>query len=76
MARGSSLVAYAITRLFIAIPMLLILLTFVFVILRILPGDPVLALWSGRPPPPSSSARLPLARRAAKELMDAVVVKP
>jgi len=32
--------------------MLLFLLTFVFVILRILPGDPVLALWGGRNPPP------------------------
>ena len=36
----------------IAIPMLLFLLTFVFFILRVLPGDPVLALWGGRNPPP------------------------
>src|SRR3990170_6011756 len=52
MARGTSLAAYALTRLLIAVPMLLTLLTFVFIILRILPGDPVLALWGGRPPPP------------------------
>jgi peptide/nickel transport system permease protein len=32
--------------------MLLILLTAVFFILRVLPGDPVLALWGGREPPP------------------------
>src|SRR2546422_10493141 len=36
----------------IAAPMLFILLTFVFIILRVLPGDPVLALWGGRNPPP------------------------
>ena len=52
MARGSSLLAFIITRLLLAVPMLLFLLTFVFVILRILPGDPVLALWGGRNPPP------------------------
>jgi len=33
--------------------MLLILLTMVFFVLRVLPGDPVLALWHGREPPPS-----------------------
>jgi len=32
--------------------MLLILLTTVFIILRILPGDPVIALWGGKTPPP------------------------
>jgi len=52
MARGTSLLAFILTRLLIAVPMLLLLLTFVFVILRILPGDPVLALWGGRNPPP------------------------
>ena len=51
MARGTSLVAYAVTRLLIAVPMLLVLLTFVFIVLRVLPGDPVLALWGGRTPP-------------------------
>ncbi len=51
MARGHSLLAYTLTRIVLAIPMLLILLTAVFFILRILPGDPVLALWGGRTPP-------------------------
>jgi len=54
MARDGSLFAYILTRMFLAIPMLLILLTAVFVILRVLPGDPVLALWGGRSPPPSA----------------------
>jgi len=53
MARGHSLLAYTVTRILLALPMLLILLTAVFVILRILPGDPVLALWGGRTPPAS-----------------------
>lgn len=51
MARGRSLLAYVFARIGLAIPMLLILLTAVFIILRILPGDPVLALWGGRTPP-------------------------
>ncbi len=54
MARGSTLLAYAVTRIVLAIPMLLILLTAVFVVLRILPGDPILALWGGRNPPQSA----------------------
>src|SRR6266571_4855984 len=52
MAGSHSLAAYGVTRLLLAIPMLLILLTAVFLILRVLPGDPVLALWGGRTPPP------------------------
>src|SRR5213593_1315910 len=51
MARGRSLVAYALTRAALALPMLLILLTAIFLILRVLPGDPVLALWGGHTPP-------------------------
>ncbi len=54
MARGRSLLAYAVTRAALAVPMLLILLTTVFIILRILPGDPILALWGGRTPPQSA----------------------
>ncbi|HEY7587893.1 MAG TPA: ABC transporter permease [Thermoplasmata archaeon] len=53
MARGHSLLAYAVTRILLAVPMLFILLTALFLILRILPGDPVLALWGGRTPPAS-----------------------
>jgi len=51
MARGQSLLAYAITRAALALPMLLILLTAVFFVLRVLPGDPILALWGSRNPP-------------------------
>jgi len=54
MARDGSLLAYVLTRILLAVPMLLILLTAVFIILRILPGDPVLALWGGRTPPQSA----------------------
>ena len=54
MARGTSLLSFVVARILLAVPMLLILLTAVFVILRILPGDPVLALWGGRYPPQST----------------------
>jgi len=53
MAQGRSLVAYTLTRMALAAPMLLILLTALFFILRVLPGDPVLALWGGHTPPPA-----------------------
>ena len=53
MVRGASLVAYAVTRLTLALPMLFVLLTMLFLVLRVLPGDPVLALWGGRNPPES-----------------------
>ncbi|HKZ99572.1 MAG TPA: ABC transporter permease [Thermoplasmata archaeon] len=52
MARGRSLLSYVIARIVLAFPMLFILLTAVFLILRVLPGDPVLALWGGRAPSP------------------------
>src|SRR3972149_3310422 len=51
MARGQSLLAYAITRAALALPMFLILPTAVFFVLRVLPGDPILALWGSRTPP-------------------------
>ncbi|RLE70586.1 MAG: ABC transporter permease [Thermoprotei archaeon] len=40
----ASLKVYIVSRLILSIPMIFILLTVVFVILRILPGDPVLAI--------------------------------
>src|SRR3990172_1970315 len=52
MARGTSLAAYALPRLLIAVPLLLTLLPFVFITFRIPPGAAVLALGGGRPPPP------------------------
>ncbi len=61
MAGGRSLAAYIVARILLAIPMLIILLTAVFLILRILPGDPILALWGGHTPP---QAVLDEARRA------------
>jgi peptide/nickel transport system permease protein len=43
--RGGSLRAYVLTRLALTIPMIVILLTFVFVILRVAPGDPIEAAY-------------------------------
>jgi len=54
MARGSSLLGYVLARMLLAVPMLLILLTAAFIVLRVLPGDPILALWGGRNPPQSA----------------------
>ncbi len=51
MARASPLLLYVITRALLAIPMLIILLTMVFVILRLIPGDPIQALFGGRGTP-------------------------
>jgi peptide/nickel transport system permease protein len=50
MKRTSSLRAYLVTRLLLAIPMLLILLTVVFLLMRVAPGDPVSAALGGRLP--------------------------
>lgn len=44
------LLHYIITRLFLTIPMLLILLTIVFVVIRVMPGDPVSAMLGGHAP--------------------------
>jgi peptide/nickel transport system permease protein len=45
-----NLARYIITRLFLTIPMVFILLTIVFVVLRVMPGDPVSALLGGHAP--------------------------
>jgi len=45
-----SLKSYIITRIILAIPMILILLIMIFFILRIIPGDPVLAILGGKAP--------------------------
>jgi len=47
----SSIKYYVITRVFLAIPMMLILLTIVFIVLRIMPGDPVTAMLGPKAPP-------------------------
>jgi peptide/nickel transport system permease protein len=44
----SGLGKYIVTRLAVTVPMILVLLTFVFFLLRIMPGDPVLAMLGGR----------------------------
>jgi len=52
MARSSgSLGAYALSRLLLIVPMLLILLTMVFLLMRVAPGDPVQSAVGGRLPP-------------------------
>jgi peptide/nickel transport system permease protein len=51
MPKRGSLLAYGITRIILALPMLLILLSVVFAVLRIIPGNPVYALYGGRAPP-------------------------
>ena len=45
-----NLIRYIITRAFLTIPMLFILLTIVFVVVRIMPGDPVSAMLGGHAP--------------------------
>lgn len=45
-----NLTRYIITRLFLTIPMVLILLSIVFVVLRVMPGDPVSSLLGGHAP--------------------------
>ena len=44
------LLQYIITRIFLTIPMLFILLTIVFAVIRIMPGDPVSAMLGGHAP--------------------------
>ncbi|HTG46138.1 MAG TPA: ABC transporter permease [Actinomycetota bacterium] len=50
MKRSSSLRGYVITRTLLAIPMLLILLTVVFLLMRVAPGDPISAALGGKLP--------------------------
>ncbi|RLG04235.1 MAG: ABC transporter permease [Thaumarchaeota archaeon] len=47
----SSLRVYIVTRILAAIPMVFILLTIVFVVMRVLPGDPVAAIVGTKAPP-------------------------
>jgi peptide/nickel transport system permease protein len=48
---GTSLRAYLITRLLLVIPMVFILLTMVFLLMRVAPGDPISASLGGHVPP-------------------------
>ncbi len=49
--RGTSLRTYLITRLALVIPMVFILLTLVFLLLRVAPGNPIQAALGGHAPP-------------------------
>ena len=44
------LLSYIITRLLLAIPMIFIMLTVIFIVLRVMPGDPVSAMLGGHAP--------------------------
>jgi peptide/nickel transport system permease protein len=48
--QGTSLRRYAITRLVLVIPMVFVLLTMVFVLMRVAPGDPISVALGGRVP--------------------------
>ncbi len=49
--QGSSLKRYAITRIALVVPMVFILLTLVFLLMRVAPGNPVSASLGGHAPP-------------------------
>jgi peptide/nickel transport system permease protein len=49
-AKGTSLRQYALTRLALVVPMILIVLTLVFLLMRVAPGDPISAALGGRVP--------------------------
>lgn len=50
-AQGSSFKRYVLTRLALVVPMVLILLTLVFLLMRVAPGNPVSAALGGHVPP-------------------------
>jgi peptide/nickel transport system permease protein len=49
-AKGTSLRQYALTRLALVVPMIFIVLTLVFLLMRVAPGDPISAALGGRVP--------------------------
>ena len=51
------LLRYVLTRILLTIPMLLILLTIIFVVIRVMPGDPVSAMLGGHAPEKVIEAR-------------------
>lgn len=54
---GSSLRAYLVARVLLAVPMIWILLTLVFLLLRVAPGDPITAALGGQLPPAELARR-------------------
>ncbi len=57
-ASAGSLRRYLVTRLVLVLPMVLILLTLVFVLLRVAPGNPISAALGGRLPPAELARRV------------------
>ena len=55
--RGNSLRAYLLTRIALAIPTVLILLTLVFLLMQVAPGDPITSALGGRLPAQELEAR-------------------
>src|SRR5262249_59261525 len=49
-SQGSSLRTYLLIRLALVVPMVFILLTFVFLLMRVAPGDPISAALGGKVP--------------------------
>lgn len=49
--QGTSLKRYALTRLALVVPMVFVLLTLVFLLMRVAPGNPIAASLGGRVPP-------------------------
>ncbi|MCX6100238.1 MAG: ABC transporter permease, partial [Candidatus Bipolaricaulota bacterium] len=56
----SGLLRYALQRLLLTIPMILVLLTVIFLVIRVIPGDPISMVYGGRP----VSEELKAAKRA------------
>lgn len=57
-ASAGSLRRYLVTRLLLVLPMVLIVLTIVFVFLRVAPGNPIVAALGGRLPPAELARRV------------------
>ena len=49
--QGTSLRRYALTRVALVLPMVFILVTLVFLLMRVAPGDPISAALGGHAPP-------------------------
>jgi peptide/nickel transport system permease protein len=49
--QGTSLKTYLLTRLALVLPMVFVLLTFVFLLMRVAPGDPISSALGGHAPP-------------------------
>ena len=47
---GTSLRAYVLTRVLLAVPTVIILMTMVFLLMRVAPGDPIQAALGGQLP--------------------------